>query len=119
MAYEFVSTKARREQYWRRQLFACESSGKTIVQYCRDEGLDVSQYHWWKRELNRRGRMRSVTPLFAELCPAPPPLPATSEIEVALPGGRVVRVRRGFDAAMLTEVVRVLESLGDSGGLGC
>ena len=119
MAYEFLSAKERREQYWRGQLVACESSGKTILQYCRDEGLDVSQYHWWKRELNRRGQMQSVTPLFAELCPAPPPLSAPSEIEVALPGDRVVRVRRGFDAATLTEVVRVLESLGDSGGSGC
>jgi hypothetical protein len=35
--------------------------------------------------------------------------PTTSPIELVLNGGRVLRVRPGFDADMLLELVRLLE----------
>lgn len=106
------SAKGIREQCWRERIASCASSGKSIVQWCREEGIPVGQYHWWKRTLRCRDAGQAVTPVFAELGWAPVRLAAAPAIEVALPGERVVRVHPGFDAATLSSVVRVLEELG-------
>jgi hypothetical protein len=39
------------ESYWREQIGLCEALGKSITQYCRDEGLSVAKCHLWKAEL--------------------------------------------------------------------
>jgi hypothetical protein len=105
--------RAGREAYWRKQIAACEASGKPIAGYCRDAGLSASKYHWWKAELKRRDAERGKAVLFAEVKAAEgAPLAWSSGIEVVLAGERVVRVARGFDGATLAAVVRVLEGLG-------
>jgi len=109
-----VGKKESRESFWRGQISLCESSGKSIVQYCRDAGLSASSYHRWKRELNRRGMARvqpPPPPPFAEIRLAPQNHCAAPSIEIALGGERRIRVEPGFDAQTLAEVVRVLESV--------
>jgi transposase len=112
MAHVFGKSKESRERYWREHIRTCEASGKSIAQYCRDIGVSTPQYHWWKRELKRRGGKRISAPLFAEVRPAfdvPPAEPPV--LEVVLAQNRVVRVPRGFDAVTLSAVVHVLENL--------
>lgn len=111
MANAVGSARERREAYWRKQIEVCESSGLSIARYCREHGVSLAQYHWWKGELKRRAATRSVA-LFAEVRPARVEAVVTSAIEVALLGERVVRVHPGFDAATLAGVVQVLEGLG-------
>jgi len=108
-----VGKKESRESFWRGQISLCESSGKSIVQYCRDAGLSASSYHRWKRELNRRGmaRMELPAPSFSEIRLAPQNHCAAPSIEIAWGGERRIRVEPGFDAQTLAEVVRVLESV--------
>ena len=111
--------KGTREQFWREHIAASTSGVQSAAAYCREKGLCLSTYRWWKSELKRRAGKPSVAGLFAELrveaaAPSSPP-----ELEVALRGERIVRVRRGFDAATLAQVVRVLESLEDCGVRGC
>ncbi len=110
------TTKAIREQCWRERIAACEATGKSIAQWCRDEGISAWQYHWWKGELKRRERSGAVTPVFAELRPASVALMESSAIEVALAGDRLVRVHPGFDAGTLSAVIRVLEGTARAGG---
>jgi len=106
------NVRAVREAHWRERIAACESSGKSIVAWCRETGISVSKYHWWKGELRRRDGNRPERPLFAEVFARRRLTPAPSGIEVLLGGERVVRVSRGFDAGTLGSVVRVLEALG-------
>ena len=106
-------SRGEREAYWREVLGACEASGKSMVAYCREVGLSYANCQWWKSELKRRDRKRSLAPVFAEVRPVA--LAAESgapAIEIAVSGNRVVRVRPGFDAGTLAGVVRVLEALG-------
>ena len=114
--------RTEREAYWRGQIAACEASGESIVRYCRGAGIALSKYHWWKGELKRRDGSCSVMPVFAEVrvhAPLRIGSGSGSGIEVALAGGRVVRVERGFDAATLAEVVAVLEAVGVRESSGC
>ena len=98
-----------RESYWRRHVALCESSGKSIVRYCRDAGLSVSTYHWWKGELKRRGAVATPMASFAEVRVALSGGAAPAGIEVALGAERRIRVWPGFDGETLARVVRVLE----------
>jgi hypothetical protein len=108
--------RAEREAYWRERIAACAASGLTAVRYCRETGIPLARYRWWKGELKRRGAPAqlplSFPALFAEVrsvprCGAVPP----PSIEIALGGERMVRVPAGFDATTLARVVRVLEGL--------
>ena len=105
------SKQETRESYWRRRIAACESSGKSIVQYCRDAGVPVSTYSWWKGELKRRDGAQGSAASFAEVHVALPADPAPALLEVALGEDRRVRVWPGFDAETLAQVVRVLEGV--------
>lgn len=100
-----------REDYWRVHVGLCKRSGKSIVQYCRDAGVPVSTYHWWKGELKRRGAARAQHPVFAEVRVALPVDPAPALIEVAVGEELRIRVWPGFDAETLAGVVRVLEAI--------
>ena len=104
--------QAERESYWREQIAACAASGMSAVRYCREAGMPVVKYRWWKRELKRRNALAVLPALFAEVRPVPrcgavPP----PSIEVALACDRLVRVPAGFDETTLARVVRVLEGL--------
>ena len=108
--------RSERAGYWRDQIAACAASGMSAVRYCRESGIPLAKYRWWKGELKRRDALAELPPLlpalFAEIRPvprygaAPPP-----SIEIALGGGRMVRVAVGFDETTLARVVRVLEGL--------
>lgn len=119
MTQEMEHAKKLREQCWRERIAACKASGKTIAQWCRDAGIAVALYHWWKGEIQRRDRAQAVTPVFAEVRSAPVSFVPTSPLEVVLPGERLVRVHPGFDAETLSSVVRVLEGLERSGAHKC
>ena len=112
-----------REEYWRGKIKSCELSGMSIVRYCREQGLSVSKYHWWKAALKRRDAERVVAPGFAEVravhavesaASAVPgrPCGAPSLIELSLAGDRRIGVRPGFDADTLARVIAVVEGLG-------
>ena len=109
--------RGNRAGYWRGHIRACESSGLSIVGYCRREGLSASGYHWWKRRLKVHkesgvsGTM-SVAAAFAEVAVVPPEADVRAALEVVVRGGRVIRIGPGFDAETLARVLDVLEVRG-------
>ena len=112
MAHADGMNRTEREAYWREQVAACRASRMSAVRWCREAGIPVSKYCWWKGELRRRDAPSGVPALFAEVRAMPrggawPPPP----VEIGLAGGRVVRVHAQFDGETLARVVRVLEEL--------
>ena len=104
--------RAEREAHWREQVSACAASGMSAVRYCREAGIPVAKYRWWKGELKRRNALTVLPTLFAEVLPVPwCSAVAPPSIEIALGGERMVRVPAGFDETTLARVVRVLEGL--------
>jgi hypothetical protein len=132
------SSRGSREAHWRGLMKSCESSGKTIVGYCREQGVSVSKYHWWKSELKRRDGEPVSVPVFAEVRGAhstegtvsgtgagPSDVPGAGAggfccapllIELSLGGARRIGVRPGFDAETLSRLLSLVERLGSAGG---
>jgi transposase-like protein len=116
---------AAKENYWRRLLGRWRQSGLTGRDFCAEHGVSEPSFYSWRREIARRDQQQAtarkrtapaaaptmVTPqcggAFLQLAlesSAPPPA-----IEVVLAQGRLLRVRPGFDAASLHQLLRLLE----------
>ena len=54
--------RAERKVYLREQIAACAASGMSSVRYCRESGIPVARFRWWKGELRRRNAL-AVLPL--------------------------------------------------------
>jgi transposase len=122
MARSYDSAK---EQFWRQVLAGRRASGLSVRAYCQAHGLSEQNYYRWQRVLAERPRRGSLPHPSARDQPAPgrdrQPLPlflpvevsagpsTVAALEVVLADGRLVRVRPGFDAATLRQLVVCLE----------
>ena len=100
-----------RERHWQKRLARWKASGLTVREFCDREGVTPTGLAHWRKEIAARDARRAATagPLFvpAGVVPAP----ASPVLEVALSGGRVVRVPTGFDPVHLRAVVAALEGV--------
>lgn len=101
---------AGKQERWLDLVERWQRSKLTIREFCRRHQLSEPSFYSWRRVLRERGLIQdpaqATAPTFVKL-----DLEATtaaSAIEVVL-GRRVLRVRQGFDADMLRELVRLLE----------
>ena len=120
------------ERAWRKRMRQQERSGLTIRQFCQQEGLVDHQFSWWRSELKRRTgnskgtnkkRPKSAspvqrkksskrsTPTAGSFLPVHVESSMTPSVEIVLDQPPRVRVTRGFDAALLREVLRSVEQL--------
>lgn len=123
------------ERAWRKRMRQQERSGLTIRQFCQQEGLVDHQFSWWRSELKRRavksrGRTKNRTkstkpaqrkqtikrsattaagflPVHVESS-----LAGSPSVEIVLDQPPRIRVTRGFDAALLREVMLAVEQVG-------
>lgn len=111
MARAKRSTTGDREQFWREQLRQYQASGQGVREFCQAAGLSVPSFYWWRREVRIRDARRRSTnrPRFVPVRMAPRPA-RDSAVEVALAGGRLIRVGSDFDADHLRAVVAALEA---------
>jgi hypothetical protein len=108
---------------WHELIRRQSASGLCVAEFCRRDRVPASSFFAWKRRL---GPSSPAAPAFIEALvaarpdgagadPRPEACPgdrAAGVIEIRLRGGRRrVRVGRGFDRALLAEVVAVLEAL--------
>lgn len=98
-----------REHLWRKRLTRWKTSGLKVREFCEREGITQSAFAHWRKTLRARDA-RAAT------ADAPTFVPvhitttvAVTLLDVALPGGRVVRVPPGFDPVHLRAVVAALE----------
>jgi hypothetical protein len=110
----FRKVPSPREIEWTRILERWKQSGLGGPTFCRREGLSQPLFYSWKRKLRLREEAKTATPRprrrGLQFVPVEVKPTATSApLEVALSGGRVVRVPSDFDAAALTRLLSVLE----------
>jgi hypothetical protein len=86
-----------------------KASGLKVREFCEREGVTPTTFAHWRKEIAARDARRTTTtdPLFVPVRVAA----VLAPLEVALPGGRVVRVPPAFDPAHLQAVVTALEGL--------
>ena len=98
-----------RERMWRKQLARWKDSGLKISAFCEREGATPTAFAHWRKVIAARDARaaNAAAPEFVPVHVSPPG--AAAPIEVALAGGRVVRVPPVFDPAHLRAVVAALE----------
>jgi hypothetical protein len=83
----------------------------TIREFCERHQVSEASFFSWRRVLKQRGLLNQ-TPAHGEPAPFVKLTVAASEsvgaVEIVL-GKRVLRVRSGFDAKLLLELLRLLE----------
>ncbi len=129
---------AAKERRWRRLLGQWRRSGRTGRDFCAEQQLSEPSFYAWKREIARRDQERTARPQAPARSKAsrdheptasartaasrrsaatalPAFVPVTVEaagawaLEVVVAHGRLLRVRAGFDAAVLRRLLAVLE----------
>lgn len=91
---------------WREIIAAQPASGLSITAYCRGRGISQPSFFAWRHRL-----ADLVGAGFVEVTAKATDQGSGCEaIEICLQGGHRLRVRRGFDPALLIDVIRVLGS---------
>jgi transposase-like protein len=100
-----------KQERWLELIRRWQRSPTTIREFCERHHIKEASFFSWRRVLRERGLLPE-SPLQAEAASfvklTVAPSPTTHGVEVVL-GKRVLRVRPGFDANLLLELVRLLE----------
>jgi hypothetical protein len=108
-----------KREIWAAHVARWTASGLNLSEFAAKNGINQSTLRWWKdrlgfaaKEMQRGQATRAITktsaasPLtFVELTDV-----GGDQIEIVLPSGVRVRVRRGFDAATLVQVLDALRN---------
>jgi transposase len=97
---------------WKERVAQWKKSGLTAEVFAAQQGLNRATLLWWSSEL-RRPAAHAVDAGFARLVPLDPAPVRSAEpaaLDVVLASGRVVRVRQGFDATLLRDLLAALEA---------
>jgi transposase-like protein len=87
----------RSEADWREIMTRFASSGRTLAEFCRAEGISRSTFDVWREKL-RSGKppkklSKSSSRQFVEVTPVSPPALGGWTVEIELPDGRLARLR--------------------------
>jgi transposase-like protein len=108
---------SRKELRWLGLIQRWQRSNLTVREFCLRHHLREPSFYFWRRVLRERGLIhdrpehsdQEATPAFVKVALASEPKSATA-VELVLSDRRVLRVRPGFDADTLLELVRLLEA---------
>ena len=111
---------------WRDLIRQQRRSGLSIAAFCAEHDVAVSTYFVWRRKveagdaptppafveltpaIERSTAVAATGAAVATTAPARPGESAHAPIELLLPGGLILRVRQGFDAGTLRQMVEAL-----------
>jgi hypothetical protein len=101
-----VGRQQRRRQ-WERWIAGWRASGLSMAAYCREHGLSYWMFVRWRQRIEPT--VTPVSPLT--LIPVVAPTPSGGAITIRLPDGIGIEVEPGFDAGVLSTVVRAPQAL--------
>lgn len=87
----------RSREQWRELLERFEQSGQSRERFCREQGLTLSSFAHWRRELGKTGagrRAAAGAPFFLEVTPQATGAAGSWDAELDLGAGMVLRLRR-------------------------
>src|SRR4051794_23906374 len=100
-----------RQAHWLELIRRWQQSEVAVREFCRRQQISEASFYSWRRVLRERGLLDESpvgAPAFVKLTTRDVE-PTGSLIEVVLNHQRLLRVRPGFDADLLLELVRLLE----------
>jgi len=109
-----MKTPLSKSAYWSQIIFEQQRSGQSIAEFCRRRGLAQPSFFVWRRRLGSGAEtasgfveLKTSTPEALVVASARP----LAELELLLPFGGRVLLRRGFDRDLLRELVSALEGV--------
>ena len=102
-----AAVRQRREQ-WRRIVGRWRASGLSQAEFCRRQDIPVWKLAWWRKRL--KVQAQDSASLFVPVGMAPIPASA-GDLELTLPGGRVLRFGAQVEPTALAGIVAALEKL--------
>lgn len=91
---------------WRKLIRQQQESGLPVSAYCRERGVSAASMFAWRRRLTGSAGMFKPVKVVSDGRGAGEP--SDSAIELSLPGGCHLIVRRGFDRQLLLDVIDAL-----------
>lgn len=99
-----MAGRQQRRRKWQRRVARWRASGVSMAAYCRRHGLSYWLFVRWRQRLER-----TVTPASPlTLIPVVAPTPSGGAITIRLPDGIGIEVKPGFDAGVLSALIRAL-----------
>lgn len=104
---------ANREEFWRQAVRRRTESGMTIVDFCAAEDLKPTAYHYWQREIKRRGALPSQPSRNPTLAAVQviDDRDDQSGVEIVAKNGYVVRVGERATAEHVRRVLQAVSEL--------
>jgi transposase-like protein len=101
---------------WLQLIRRWQRSQPAVREFCEHHQISEASFYSWRRVLRQRGlldepmttKAAADAPAFVELA-LPDSEPGVSPIELVVNQRRLLRVRPGFDADLLLQLVRLLE----------
>jgi hypothetical protein len=104
-------------QKWTQIVEECRNSGKTVVKWCAENGINIKTYYYWQRkvlkvvcnELEIANNNIETSSAFAEVI-----LPGTRRSEVAITlnlNNISLQIHNGADESVISQTLRVLGNL--------
>ena len=96
-----------RLRLWTERVTACRSSGKSVRQWCQENGVAEKTYYYWQRRIYELTKAKAE-PVFAEVVT---PQTQRTEIAAVIHSGSVsVEIRNGADSATVRAILSALSS---------
>ena len=102
------ATVEQRREHWRRTVGRWQASGLSQAEFCRRQDIPVWKLAWWRKRL--KGQAETSASLFVPVTIAPTAASAV-ELELTLPGGRILRFGARVEPTTLAGIVAALEKL--------
>ena len=105
------------EQRWRERIEECRQSGLSVKEWCLQNGLKNTSYHYWVKKFRIMEQQEAEDTIFAEVVLLPENKNSTKETvsmkaEFSLSfGDYSIGIPNGFNPITLAELVKVLRKL--------
>ena len=96
-----AATVDKREE-WQRRLARQRTSRLSVAEFCRQEGVSVQSFYYWKRQFSpASAAVQQAAFVPVHIAPAP-----SSSLEIELPNQTVVRVPAEMARERLAEIIQ-------------
>ncbi len=92
---------------WSERIAACRSSGQTVSQWCKAEGISLSTYYGWQRKLLEQLTAQE-TVCFAEI--SVPQTPSSNVVATLRAGEIRIELSNRADSTLIHNLVEALKS---------
>jgi len=100
-----------KRHYWEVRVREWEQSGLPQTVYCRQKGLKIRNFGYWKRRLSEPSSDVSFVSLQVQSNIFQSSHPSAASLKVVLGRGQKIEVDEGFDPVTLKRLIYTLEGL--------